>query len=108
MPKSRIAICAVLASGLLTLPGAGEVRAEGIECEGNFQIVEGRRVASGYCRDRYLARVARSYGIRVSAETLRRSESKKGEVCRAIGFDNRVAETCAPYMIGRSQNQRPR
>ena len=30
-------------------------------------------------------------------QEIRYSESKKAQVCRAIGFDNRVQEVCAPY-----------
>ena len=44
-----------------------------------------------------LARVARKYGWRVSASEIRYSESKKADVCRAIGFDNRVREICGPH-----------
>jgi hypothetical protein len=104
MPHSKMIPSAVLASGLLMLlHGVGVARAESsIICQGNFQIVDGRSVATSFCRHRNLARVARSYGIRVSERKLRASESRKGDVCRAIGFDTRVEEICAPYLIGRS------
>ena len=68
-----------------------------IMCEGNFQIVYDRPLSTPYCREQNLAQVARAYGIPVSAEAIRRSESVKGDVCRTIGYDNRVREVCSPY-----------
>jgi len=95
MTHHKIVTSVLLASGLLAFaPGGAEAR---IVCEGNFQIVEDRPVSTPYCRERHLARVARSYGWRVSFEAIRRSESTKADVCRAIGHDNRVHEVCAPY-----------
>jgi hypothetical protein len=41
--------------------------------------------------------VARSFGWHVTDQAVRYSESTKAQVCRAIGFDNRVQEVCAPY-----------
>jgi hypothetical protein len=102
MFHSKMVPSAVLASGLLLLHGVEVAHAESIICQGNFQIVDGRWVATSYCRHRNLAHVARSYGIRVSERKLRTSESTKGDVCRAVGFDNRVEEICAPYLVGRS------
>lgn len=95
MIKSKVLAGAALASGLIVLAHSGaEAR---IRCDGNFQIVSGLPVSTPYCRDKNLARVARTYGWRVSFEEIRYSESKKGDVCRAIGYDNRVQEVCAPY-----------
>jgi hypothetical protein len=68
-----------------------------IACEGGFQMVRGQPVATPYCQDENLAKVARTYGIRVSAETIRRSESTKASVCRTIGHDNRVRTVCQNY-----------
>ena len=97
MTPYKIVTSLVLASGLLMLPQGGvEAR---IVCDGNFQIVNGLPVSTPYCRDRNLARVARSYGWRVSDEAIRYSESTKAQVCRAIGHDNRVSEACSPYRI---------
>jgi hypothetical protein len=95
MTHHKIATSLVLASGLFVLAQSGaEAR---IACEGNFQIVNGLPVATPYCREMNLARVARSYGWKVSDDAVRYSESTKAQVCRAIGYDNRVQEICAPY-----------
>jgi hypothetical protein len=95
MTRMKIAAAAALASGLVALAhGDAEAR---IQCDGNFQIVRGQPVSTLYCQEQELARVARTFGWRVSASEIRYSESKKAQVCRAIGFDNRVREVCAPY-----------
>ncbi|MFZ1105207.1 MAG: hypothetical protein WAN86_20540 [Hyphomicrobiaceae bacterium] len=95
MTRMKIAAAAALASGLLALAqGGAEAR---IRCDGNFQIVRGQPVSTLYCQERELARVARKFGWRVSVNEIRYSESTKAQVCRAIGFDNRVQEVCSPY-----------
>ncbi len=69
--------------------------ASAIECRGNFQIQKnGNRIATPYCQDGYLAIVAREYGLRVSADTIRYNPTEKDSVCRLIGQDNRVSEAC--------------
>jgi hypothetical protein len=93
--RVRLAASVALASGLLVAAQTGaEAR---IRCDGNFQIVSGYPVSTPYCRDWHLVQVARSYGIHVSFEAIRHSDSAKGQVCRAVGTDIRVQEVCAPY-----------
>ena len=95
MTRMKIAAAAALASGFFALAqGGAEAR---IVCDGNYQIVRGQPVGTPYCREQELARVARMFGWRISVQEIRYSESKKAQVCRAIGFDNRVQEVCAPY-----------
>ena len=97
MNHHTVAATAVVAFVLFTLPYR-DVQAR-IVCDGDFQAVHGLAVATPYCREQNLARVARGYGMRVSAESIRYSESAKADICRAIGHDNRVREICAPYRI---------
>jgi hypothetical protein len=95
MIRRKILASALVAAGMLSLTqGTAEAA---IVCDGDFQVVNGYPVATPYCREMTLARVARSYGWRVSDETIRHNESVKAQVCRAIGFDNRVQEICAPF-----------
>lgn len=83
------------ASLLLVLPhGAAQAR---IVCDGNYQVVGGGTVATPYCQEQNLARVAQSYGMSASFAAIRNSDSVKGQICRAIGHDNRVRETCLPF-----------
>jgi hypothetical protein len=96
MNTFSIAYVALGASIVLALPlGGAQAR---IVCDGNFQIGKGgQALATPYCRDQNLARVAQGYGMRVSFDAIRNSDSVKGQVCRAIGHDNRVREACLPF-----------
>src|SRR5215470_6922827 len=96
MTHHRTIVFVFLASGTLALAQGGAEAA--IICDDNFQIVNGLPVGTPYCREKTLARVARSYGMHVSDEAIRYSESTKAQVCRAIGYDNRVQEICAPFI----------
>jgi hypothetical protein len=85
-------VCAAFAS-MAPRPAAAA-----ITCEGNFQVqANGNRIATPYCADGYLAQVAREYGMRVSAQEIRWNPNEKGRVCRFIGDDNRVRDTCNNY-----------
>jgi len=68
-----------------------------IKCRGNAQLSGGLWITTPYCEDKNLARVARSYGVRVSFNELRYSTSAKERVCYAIGNDNRVAGACTGF-----------
>ena len=96
MTLHRIMICAGLASAMLALTQGGAEAV--IVCDDNFQVVNGLPIGTLYCREKTLARVARSYGMHVSDEAIRYSESTKAQVCSAIGYDNRVQEICAPFI----------
>ena len=68
-----------------------------IECQGNFQVqANGRLIATPYCQDDYLARVAQEYGISTCPDCIRSSLSEKMSVCSTVQFDNRVTDTCQP------------
>jgi hypothetical protein len=72
--------------------------ANAITCEGNAQVQRsGERIITPYCQDGYLASVAREYGVRTSAREMRWNPNEKARICRFLGDDNRVRDTCAPY-----------
>ena len=96
MIRHKILASALLASGMLVLAQGGAEAA--IRCNGNYQLVAGQPVETGYCREWNLASVARTYGWRITFEAIRNDESKKAQVCRAIGFDNRVEQICSPFL----------
>jgi hypothetical protein len=98
MTHRKIIAAALLGAGLLTLAHGGAEAA--IACDGNFQIVRGYPVATLYCREWNLARVARKFGWHVSVDEIRYSESRKAQLCRAIGFDLEVQDVCAPFSSG--------
>lgn len=74
--------------------------ARAIECDEDYQIVEGRPISTPYCRDNYLAAVARTYGHKVSDSTIRNNPSRKEEICRFIGSDIRVHTACEEVLPG--------
>ena len=94
MRYSRSVFAAVLSATAIALASP----ASAITCEGNFQVQKsGERIATPYCQDGYLAAIARQYGVRTSAREIRWNPSEKARICRFIGDDNRVRDTCAPY-----------
>mgnify|MGYP005854391465 CR=1 FL=1 len=92
----RVLIVGAGATAFALALGAGTASAR-IICQGAYQIVDGRPVATPYCEDAYVAEVAREYGIYVSAREVRWSPATKGRICRIIGHDNRVQSACAAY-----------
>ncbi len=81
-----------VAAAFAMAPTAAEAK---IRCDGRWQIVKGQRIATPYCGDAYLARVARTYGSSVSARVIRNNPLKKQEICNWIGHDTRVSDICA-------------
>ena len=93
--RKRIVIAAAFA-GAAFAAAAGPAFA--ITCDGNFQVQRsGHRIVAPYCQDANLARVAREYGARVNPDLIRWNPSEKERLCRFMGDDNRVRDTCAPY-----------
>lgn len=87
----------VVSLGVLVVAALTDAEAR-IQCNGPYQVQRnGAEIATPYCEDSYIARVARRYGMRVSARTIRRNPNKKEEVCRAIGHDQRIHEFCQKY-----------
>ena len=91
-----------IASGLLALaaliataPGPASAR---IRCDRDAQFVRGQALITPYCRDQYLADVARGYGMHVSGDTMRNNLGAKAQVCRFIGNDLRAREACHGYI----------
>lgn len=68
-----------------------------IRCKGAYQIVQGSLIATPYCGDNHLARVAKGYGSKVSARQIRQNPSTKREICQWIGHDIRVQDICAGF-----------
>ncbi len=69
-----------------------------IQCDGDFQIVQGQPISTPYCRDQYVAVVAREYGIKTSPAVIRNNPKQKEEVCRIVGRDIRVQEACGEVL----------
>lgn len=96
MRTSAVVIAIALAAGagaaLAVAPAEAAIR-----CNGPYQIVQGRELATPYCQDGYLAHVAREYGMAVSASAIRYNPNVKRDVCRFIGRDIRVQQICIGF-----------
>ncbi len=95
MLKSHAAQLFLLSGSLLI---AAATSASAIECKEDYQIVQGQPISTPYCRDGYLAEVAREYGFKTSAEAVRDNPSRKEEICRYIGNDIRVQTACSEVL----------
>ncbi len=82
----------IAAAALLVLPAA-EANAK-IQCRDGYQIVQGNALATPYCQEEQLARVARSYGFNVSFAEIRNNPNSKRRLCALLGRDIRVQQTC--------------
>lgn len=94
MHPTLASLCLAAAMGALV---TAQPAAAAIQCEGPNQVVQGQLLSTPYCRDTYLAQVANSYGMRVSAHAVRWNPSVKKQVCAAIGYDIRVQDACIGY-----------
>jgi hypothetical protein len=63
-------------------------------CDDEFQSVNGVSIATPYCEDAYLAKVAREHGENITASALRESTSVKKDACRLTDDDIRVSQFC--------------
>jgi hypothetical protein len=82
---------ALLVGGALTASASPCVA---IQCDGDFQIVNGQPISTPYCRDGNLGAVARRHGVRVSDEAIRRNPARKEEICRFVGSDIEARTAC--------------
>ena len=52
-----------------------------IQCQGNFQITKHGPIATPYCEEEQIAKVARAYGENVTAAEVRKNPLKKVYLC---------------------------
>jgi hypothetical protein len=83
-------------AGLMSIAAASPAAAR-IECRGNFQVTKYGMIATPYCEEENIARVARSYGMNVTGAEVRRDALKKVYLCQIIGNDNRLKGACGAY-----------
>ncbi len=82
-------MAALSATAVLAAPADAK-----INCKNGFQVVQGNLLATPYCQEEQLARVAQSYGLSVSFAEIRNNPNTKRHVCALIGRDIRVQQTC--------------
>ncbi len=97
---TRVLLAAVVAGAVLATLAQPAMAKIGCTRDG-FQIVQGNPIATPYCQDQLLARVARQYGLRVSDAEVRNNPNTKRRICRFVGRDIRVQPTCAETNYGR-------
>jgi hypothetical protein len=78
MTKSNAARISFFA---IIFAAAAATSASATECNEDYQIVQGRPISTPYCRDDYLAAVARTYGYKISDIAIRNNPSRKEEIC---------------------------
>jgi hypothetical protein len=88
---ASLAVTALLA---MALPEPAAAR---IQCQGNFQITKYGPIATPYCEEEQIARVAQSYGWKVTASEVHKNPLKKVELCQILGHDVRLKGSCAGY-----------
>ena len=93
-PVSFPASLAVLALVLIATPETADAR---IQCQGNFQITKYGPIATPYCAEEQIARVAQSRGWKVTAQEIHKNPLKKVEICQILGGDVRLKGSCAGY-----------
>jgi hypothetical protein len=99
MSRRAAAVFALLAVSVATEAALAEIR-----CKESFQVVAGQLIETPWCEDANLAEVARAYGTKVTAREIRNNPNLKQQLCRFIGYDLRVKDTCAGYRYdGRSR-----
>ncbi len=90
-PLGFLMIVAVL------LAAAAQPTQARIQCKGNFQVSKYGLIATPYCEEEQIARVAQSYGWKVTAAQVHNDPLTKVKICQALGGDNRLKGSCAGY-----------
>ena len=69
-----------------------------ILCQGEFQVTKNGLIATPYCGDEEIARVANSYGWNREAATVHTNPLSKVYICQTLGSDWRLLSPCAGYV----------
>jgi hypothetical protein len=91
----RIGVSVALLSAGLGIPA--EAR---IACNKGYQLVQGSWLATPFCQDQYVAQVAHDYGFPASPNRVRNDPLFKQRLCRFIGQDIRIKESCEEVSPG--------
>ncbi len=92
MTRHLLGFAAIAAALLAASPASAK-----IECRGNFQITKHGPISTPYCEEKQIARVARSYGERVTDADVRNNPSTKVYLCQRYGGDIRLKGSCGAY-----------
>ncbi|HEY8264567.1 MAG TPA: hypothetical protein VIG26_09450 [Methyloceanibacter sp.] len=81
----------------LALLAATQPAAARIQCNGNFQMNPSGPIATPYCEEEQIARVAQTYGWKVTADEVHNNPLTKVYVCQNLGGDVRMKGSCGAY-----------
>jgi len=82
----------------LLIAAVPEPAAAKIKCKGIFQVTKTNGlISTPYCQEEEIARVAQSYGWKVTAVQIHNDPLKKVYVCQALGGDVRIQGACGAY-----------
>jgi hypothetical protein len=96
MRDARRGFVILAAAALLALAWSAPASAR-IQCKGNFQVTQQGLIATPYCEEEQIARVARSYGWRGTAAEVQNNPNTKVYLCQRFGGDNRLKGSCGAY-----------
>ena len=91
MQKCTAIVWASAALAFVAISGGAEAK---IACSNGYQNVQGAWLATPYCQDDLVAKVARQYGMTTSAAAIRNNPNYKRQVCRLVGQDIRIKDSC--------------
>jgi hypothetical protein len=97
MRKQLLSGIATLAAAALLIVAMAAPAAARIECRGNFQVTKYGLISTPYCEEEQIARVARSYGSRVTGAEVRNNPLTKVYLCQVYCYDTRLKGSCAGY-----------
>jgi hypothetical protein len=84
----------ILVSAVSLQPAAARIL-----CHGQFQVTQYGLIATPYCGDEEIARVAHSYGWHREAATVHTNPLSKVYICQTLGYDWRIQSPCGGYLI---------
>lgn len=76
---------------------SAEPAAAKIQCKDNFQVSKYGLIATPYCEEEQIAKVARTYGWKVTAAQVHNDPLTKVQICQILGGDVRLKGSCAGY-----------
>lgn len=86
--------CLMISLLIAAVPGPASAL---IQCRGSFQVSKYGLIATPYCEEEEIAKVAQSYGSRVTAAQVHNNPLTKVYICQQLGDDVRLKGSCAGY-----------
>lgn len=94
---TTIALVGMFTAVTLNINSADAASRYKIKCKDHYQLVQGNWISTTPCEEEYIAKVARSYGYKVSVNQIRNNPNKKAYVCQQLGHDTRISNICGAY-----------